>query len=158
MYTLEQLNDLEQIRDLRRKYSHFYDGQDIDGLCSLFTEDAVCRWDERHGGTWEGREEIRKRYVEYFAKYPGYFSVLHAVTNHVVTLTDTCSATGRCFLLDYNFLKTGRPSPLGTVGVYDDVYVKKNGIWKFRQVSLDFLWPERAIMNPVAQTQNINSQ
>lgn len=148
MYTLEQLNDLEQIRDLRRKYSHFYDGQDIDGLCTLFAEGAVCRWDAKHGGSWHGKEAIRHKYLEYFAKYPGYFSVLHAVTNHVVTLKSHREASGRCFLLDYNFLKTERPSPLGTVGVYDDVYVKEDGVWKFQKVSLDFLWPQRAILNP----------
>ena len=147
MYTLEQLNDLEQIRALRTLYSHYYDGQDIDGLCSLFAAEAICCWDERHGGNWRGIEEIREKYLAYFEKYPGYFSVLHAVTNHQISLGTDGMATGRCFLLDYNFLKTERPSPLGTVGVYDDVYIKTENGWKFLRVSLDFLWPERVIMN-----------
>ena len=147
MYTLEQLNDLEQIRALRTLYSHYYDGQDIDGLCSLFVAEAICCWDERHGGSWRGIEEIREKYLAYFEKYPGYFSVLHAVTNHQISLGTDGMATGRCFLLDYNFLKTERPSPLGTVGVYDDVYIKTENGWKFLRVSLDFLWPERVIMN-----------
>jgi len=147
MYTLEQLNDLEQIRELRTAYSHYYDGQDIDGLCSLFAENAVCLWDDKHGGSWKGIEEIRRHYLEYFEKYPGYFSVLHAVTNHQIRLEENKTATGRCFLLDYNFLKKERPSPLGTVGVYDDVYVKTEDGWKFSRISLDFLWPERAIMS-----------
>lgn len=148
MYTLEQLNDLEQIRSLRVLYSHFYDSQDLEGLCSLFTGDAVCRWDSRHGGVWQGMGAIRRNYRDCFGKYPGYLSVLHCVTNHWVELTGESTARGRCFLLDFNFLETGRPNPLGTIGVYDDLYAKTPEGWKFRQVSLDFLWPSRVILNP----------
>lgn len=148
MYTLEQLNDLEEIRNLRRRYSHYYDGQDIESLCTLFAEDAVCQWDEKHGGCWNGIAEIRRNYLAFSEKFPGYFSVLHAVTNHIVELTGEHTARGRCFLLDYNFLKTERPTPLGTVGVYDDIYIKTAEGWKFQRVSLDFLWPERVILNP----------
>lgn len=148
MYTLQQLSDLEQIRTLRTVYSHFYDSQDLDGLCSLFADDAVCQWDERHGGTWRGIREIRQNYQNYFDLYPGCFSVVHSVTNHWIDLTGDTTAHGRCFLLDFNFLKTERVSPLGTVGVYDDFYRKTADGWKFQRVSLDFLWPERAILNP----------
>ena len=150
MYTLQQLNDLEEIRNLRVLYSHYYAAQDIDSLCALFAEDAVCEWDEKHGGSWHGAAQIRAKFLCYFEKYPGYFSVLHAVTNHRVELTGENTARGRCFLLDYNFLKE-RPNPLGTVGVYDDLYIKTIEGWKFQRVSLDFLWPERAIMNHPAE-------
>lgn len=147
MYSLEQLNDLEEIRTLRTLYSHYYDGQELDKLCTLFTSDAVCRWDERHGGTWTGIEEIRKNYLYWAEKFPGRFLTLHAVTNHWVELTGRDTARGRCFLLDYNFLKKERPTPLGTVGVYDDVYVRTPEGWRFQRVSLDFLWPERVLLN-----------
>lgn len=147
MYTLEQLNDLEQIRTLRILYSHCYDAQDIDGLCSLFAPDATCCWDDRHGGCWNGIVEIRENYLTYFEKYPGYFSVLHAITNHQIDLCSDKRATGRCFLMDYNFLKTQRASPLGTVGIYNDVYIRTEWGWKFLRISLDFLWPERSVLN-----------
>lgn len=151
MYTLEQLNDLEQIRRLRCSYSAFYDSQRLRELCGLFTENAVCRWNARHGGTWRGLPEIRRNYLECFRMYPGYYTVLHTVTNHMVELTGADTAKGSCFLLDYNFLKTERPSPLGTVGVYYDHYVKENGVWKFCEISLDFLWPDREIVNRQAE-------
>lgn len=152
MYTLEQLSSIEEIRDLRRRYSHYYDGQDIESLCKLFVENAVCQWDEKHGGCWNGIMEIRRNYLGFFEKFPGYFSVLHAVTNHIVQLTGEDTAWGRCFLLDYNFLKNERPIPLSIVGVYDDIYVKTTDGWKFQQVSLDFLWPEQVILNsPLGQ-------
>lgn len=147
IYTLEQLNDLESIRRLRILYSHYYDSHDLDGLCSLFAKDALCRFGEGHGGDWRGYLEIRKNYAAWFKKYPGYFSVLHAVTNHWVELTGSDSATGRAFLLDYNFHHGQCSAPLGTVGVYDDIYVKAETGWKFQQMSLDFLWPTREILS-----------
>lgn len=148
MDTLDQWVEIEQIRTLRIRYSHCYDSQDIDGLCELFTEDAVCVFDPRHGGNWVGLPQIRKKYLEWFAKYPGYFVVLHAVTNHDVTLLGPNMAKGRAFLLDYNFTKGENSAPLGTIGVYDDRYVKTEHGWKFQKVSLDFLWPERWISEP----------
>lgn len=144
-YTLAQLNDLEQIRDLRRKYSHYYDRQQLDALCDLFSRDAVCQWDENHGGCWKGIPDIRRNYQRYFEKYPGIFSVLHITADHVVELLSSTTAKGSCFLLDYNFLKKERPNPLGTVGVYEDVYVKEGNCWKFQKMRLLFLWPERVI-------------
>ncbi len=147
MYTLEQLNDLECIRRLRVLYSHYYDGQDLDALCSLFTKDALCRFGAGHGGDWNCLPAIRANYAAWFEKFPGSFSVLHAVTNHWVELTGPVSATGRAFLLDYNFHRPQRPTPLGTVGVYDDVYAKTESGWKFQRMSLDFLWPDREILS-----------
>lgn len=147
LYTPEQVADLEDIRTLRVRYSHHYDSQDLDGLCSLFTADAICRFGACHGGEWQGLDEIRKNFSASFQKYPGYFSVLHAVTNHWVELTGPDTAVGRAFLLDYNFLFPQRSTPLGTVGVYHDIYAKTPTGWRFRQIMLDFLWPERELQS-----------
>ena len=149
MYTLEQLNDLEEIRKVRSLYSHFYDANDLENLMDLFTEDAVCEWDEKHGGTWVGKAKIREKYQYFFDLYSGYFKVMHAVTNEWVELTGPCSAEGRCFLLDYNFIDSGKSSPLGTVGIYDDEYKKVDGKWKIYRTRIDFLWPDYEVIGGI---------
>jgi len=147
MYNLQQLSDREEIRDLRIRYSHYYDSQDLEKLCGLFAQDAVCVLDEAHGGNWVGLAAIRENFSYWFSRYPGSFTVVHAVTNHHIEFTGENTARGRCFLLDYNFTYPERATPLGTVGVYDDDYIRTETGWKFQRMSLDLLWPKRMILN-----------
>ncbi|NMA66894.1 MAG: nuclear transport factor 2 family protein [Clostridiaceae bacterium] len=119
--TIEQYIEIEKIKKVRSLYSYYYDSNDLDNLISLFTEDAVCEWDEDHGGTWVGIEEIRKQYKKWFDKFGNqYFIVMHAVTNPWIELTGPDTAKGRWFLLDLNFMVRDR-NPLRTIGIYDDV-------------------------------------
>jgi hypothetical protein len=46
--TIEDIINIEEIKKLRSLYSHYFDAQDLDKLCALFTEDAKCEWDEDH--------------------------------------------------------------------------------------------------------------
>ena len=57
--TLEDLLEIESIKQLRIKYSHFFDGKRIDELADLFTEDAVCEFGQDYGGDWAGKEVIK---------------------------------------------------------------------------------------------------
>lgn len=144
--TIEEIINIEEIKKLRSLYSHYYDANEPEKLCSLFTEDAVCEWDDRHGGMWIGREVIYSNYQTWMKKYPGYFTVMHAVTNPWIEITGPDTAEGRWFMLDYNFKDITTKHPLGTIGVYDDAYKKIDGEWKFYRIRLDFLWPNRTVI------------
>ena len=39
--TLDDLLDIEEIKQVRYLYSHYYDGNRLDDLVDLFTDDAV---------------------------------------------------------------------------------------------------------------------
>ena len=145
MYTVEQLNDIEAIRRLRIDYSYFYDTNDINSLIKLFSSDCICSWDEEHGGKWSGIEEIKNNFIASMKCFPGYFRVMHAITNHRIDLDSSTLAHGESFLLDLNFCFPERPSVIGTVGIYKDTYVKEADTWKFKSINLEFLWPKRSI-------------
>ena len=66
--TIQELLEIEEIKNLRIMYSHYIDGGDVDGLAQLFCEDATCEFGEAYGGDWVGREAIREHYKRYTAK------------------------------------------------------------------------------------------
>lgn len=147
--TVEEVIAREEILQLRSKYSHFYDANQLEELVDLFTEDAVCEWDEAHGGCWIGREEIRRNYSRCFKEFGDReWIVMHAVTNPWIEITSPDTAEGRWFMLDFNFCGLTQ-DPLGCIGVYDDLYKKVDGIWKIHRTRLDFLYPDRKITGGV---------
>ena len=149
--SLQELQDIEAIRELRVKYSHFFDGLKIDELMGLLTEDVVFEFSKRQGGDWVGHETIRKNFRRHMVgKEP--FEMMHATTNHLVELTGPDSARGRCYLIDLN-LADRNPNPILLFGVYDDLYRKEGERWLIHRTRVDFLWPHRRILEPRAEAE-----
>jgi hypothetical protein len=140
--TIEELLEIEEIKNLRIMYSHYFDGGQIDELAGLFTEDAVCEFTADYGGNWEGRETIRANYARFRVEGRP-FSFMHANTNPWIRLLGPTQANGRWYLLDLT-LREGVENPLGLFGIYDDVYRKVDGRWLIARTRIDFLWPNRS--------------
>ncbi len=147
MTTIEDLLDIHEIRNLRILYSAYFDGKEIDKLMALLTPDAVCEFGPEYGGNWIGYETIRKNFQSYLDQEDEPWSVMHAITNHIIELTGPDTAKGRCYLIDLN-LEPGNENPLYLFGVYDDLYKKVDGQWLLHRTRIDFLWPTRHIMDP----------
>lgn len=49
MGAIEDLIDVEAIKNVRIMYAQYFDGQEMDKLADLFTEDAICEFDAAHG-------------------------------------------------------------------------------------------------------------
>jgi hypothetical protein len=146
MTTIEDLLNIHEIKNLRILYSAHFDAQEIDKLMGLLTEDVVCEFGPEYGGNWEGHETIRANFLGYMEQDDLPWRVMHAITNHMVELTGPDTAKGRCYLLDLN-LEQGNKDPLYLFGVYDDLYKKIDGQWLIHRTRIDFLWPDRHIMD-----------
>lgn len=143
---LKTLLNLEAIKKLRIKYAHYLDSNNIDGLVSLFTEDAICQTDRN---PWRGRHEIReglkKAFNDYDTEKYGSYPFLHAITNHWIEIMSEKKAQGRCYLID---LVTQRPkseSTLLLLGLYSDEYQFVDGDWYISKSRLDLVWPEHNV-------------
>ena len=145
--TLEELPEIETIKQLRIKYSHYFDGKQLDGLADLFTEDAVCEFGPDYGGDWVGKAQIRDNFATFAEREGHAFGVLHAVTNPLIELIDATTAHGRWYLHDLRTTE-GAENPLILYGVYDDVYRKVFGKWLIDRTRIDFLWPKRQVGEP----------
>ncbi|MGI9327808.1 MAG: nuclear transport factor 2 family protein [Pseudomonadales bacterium] len=142
--TIDELLDIEQIRNLRMVYGHYYDGQQVDSLVDLFTDDAICEFGPNFGGDWVGKDQIRKNFEQWSLREGVPHEVMHATTNPMVRLIDSSTAHGRAYLLDLR-TKVGVDNPLILFGIYDDIYKKINGEWKIHRSRIDFLWPNREV-------------
>jgi len=144
---VEDLVEIEAIKDVRQRYSHHYDGKQLDALAELFTEDAICEFAAAFGEDWVGREQIRDRFARFLENEGPEFAVLHVVTNPAIRLVDSETAHGRWYLLDLQTTDPAR-NPLLLLGVYDDVYRKVDGEWRIHRMRIDFLWPRREVGDP----------
>ena len=141
--TIDELLEIEAIKQVRYLYSHYYDGNLLDELVDLFADDAVCEFGEPFGGDWVGKEQIRERYHDFlYGSGRAVHSQMHAVTNPWIRLTSTTEANGRWYQLNLNVAE-GAENPLTLFGIYDDVYRKIDDEWKIYRTRIDFLWPRR---------------
>jgi hypothetical protein len=143
MMKIEELLEIEEIKNVRHLYSHYYDGNRLDDLISLFTEDAICEFGEGFGGDWVGKQSIRDNYPRFlYDSGRAIHSQMHAVTNPWIRLISEDEAYGRWYQLNLN-VDEGAENPLTLFGIYDDIYKKEDGDWKIHRTRIDFLWPKR---------------
>lgn len=138
--TLEEILAVEEIKQLRSKYSHYCDGLELEKYLDLLTEDIVLEADQKHGSTVCGKQAVRAL-VEAMMKRQKRYEMFHLVSNPLIELIDDTHGTGKWYLLDYNFKYT--EEPFRVVCVYEDQYEKVNGEWKFSRIHLNFLYPYR---------------
>ena len=147
MDPMQELVEIEAIKNLRIQYSHYFDGQHVEALADLFTEDAICEFGPDYGGDWVGKAQIRENFQQWSLGEGDPYSVLHAVTNPLIRLIDETTAHGRWYLLDLRTTE-GVDNPLILFGIYDDVYRKVDGNWLIHRTRIDFLWPKRHMGEP----------
>lgn len=123
------LGDLEEIRDLARRYAHCVWLGDAEGAARLFTEGGVM---DTGGERLAGRAAIRESYARVFAGA----RFLPFVHDHVVEL-DGDLAAGRCHL-DLRAEQAGQS--LVGAGCYDDRYERVGGRWLFSERRLALRW------------------
>jgi uncharacterized protein (TIGR02246 family) len=124
------LEDTEAIKVLKRRYCAYCDDNyDLEGLASLFTEDAV--WEGGHFGKAEGRDQIRAFFKEAPQKLP--FAV-HMVLNPIIKV-DGDTAQGTWYLLQACTFSDGDRAVWGSAR-YDEDYVRVDGHWMFQHLKL----------------------
>jgi len=130
---VRELLDREAIRDLTSRYVDCVWRRDIEGVVDLFVDDATLVTEEFPPVT--GRAALLEAYKMVFDTQ----ELEPWVHNHVIDV-DGDTATGRCFL-DLRMIRDGKR--LFATGVYDDVYVRVDGAWKFssRTVAMRSFWP-----------------
>jgi uncharacterized protein (TIGR02246 family) len=135
---LQRLLDVEAIQQLKARYFRCMDTKDWDGFGGVFTDDAVMDAD---GYVGRGRDEIVASLREIL---DGVVTTHHGHMPEI-TITGPDAATGVWAMFDYLTFPGEPPSGFRGYGHYHEEYVREDGGWRIRHVTLT-----RLRMDPLA--------
>ena len=132
------LEESEAIKSLKARYAYYCDhGYDADGMASLFVEDS--RWTSNSFGTYEGRVAIHKFQSKISSSI---LWALHFMICPVVDVSDDGeTATGTFYLIEFATMTRPAGEEKDAVvmsAIYTDKFVRDNGEWRFKEVSVEF--------------------
>ena len=123
--------DREAIRQLPARYCHYVRTRNVAAILDLYTPDGVFDMPANmaEGGVRSGREAIEQTFKDHLIRMdPWPFT-----HNHVIDLQSENRARG----FVYTEFRIGSDNMrLGFIGVYEDIYVKADGEWKFQSRTL----------------------
>lgn len=119
--------DLEQIRRLTHDYAWAIDNFRLDDLVALFAEDSV--FDMRPFGASAAAEGIGAVREAFKAMIDSLGGCVHLTMNHLIDVAGD-SATGKVYC--HAFVLNPDGSRAENLCLYEDVYARTGGGWKFR--------------------------
>ncbi|SCW53575.1 SnoaL-like domain-containing protein [Sphingobium faniae] len=150
MYSLNQLNDLAAVKDLKAKYCYYADTRNWEGFASIFTQDAT--FDIRAGMsvnpdlsqdrfTAGGYQEGVDNIIAHVRRDTAYLiKSIHQCHNPDLTFESDDEIYGIWPLEDRLFFEENSPmSPIGYLhafGHYHEKYTRMHGEWRIRSVRL----------------------
>jgi len=133
---IQQLEDIEAIRKLQYAYGYYLAHWQEEEIVDLFSDDAVL---DLPRGIRRGKEAIRKYYdyADHYAtgkpKPPGFLHQLMPLCGIIDIETDGKTAKGRWYGFGlYGLPIEDRIQALIGTGIWENEFVKEDGIWKFK--------------------------
>jgi hypothetical protein len=135
MYTLEQLSDLEQIKQLKSKYCRLGDTKQWEEWAQLFTEDYEADMVGTPRFTKNDPTSVKqvglKNVIGLWSVALKGIQTRHIAVNPEITFTSPTTAKGIWSLHDILYMPTNRFEGWGH---YHEDYVKIQGSWKIKKV------------------------
>jgi len=146
-WRVQRLEDIQAIERLTRAYGYFVDKNLWNQVVPLFADDATVELDER--GVFVGKAGIKRMFLDDFGdgrsglKYGTLFN--HIQAEGIVDVDpDGKHAEGRWHAIIQVAGFHGK-NGFWSDGVYENRYVKENGVWKFERMRF---WPTYYIAFP----------
>jgi hypothetical protein len=123
--------DKVEIQELLARYAWSFDTGDVEGFVDCFAEDAtLCEDVFEEVDRWIGRDQIRSMAERFFA-HPGFPGRQHYASQVLTEGTaDRCRVRAFCFVIEP---RPDQPCLVLFSGYYDDVVVKVDGRWLFKE-------------------------
>ena len=137
--TINELSDIDQIRDLKARYCRFADAKQWQSVAELFTEDAVMRFHNVDGSL--ANEVSVAEFARTIGDRVGAGQPVHHVFSHEIKFTSETTAEGLWAMEDLIFHdRDAHPeAPFALMqgfGHYHDTYLKADGVWRISGSSL----------------------
>jgi hypothetical protein len=139
MEKLQQLYEIEMIKQLKAKYCYYTDGYFTDPsnferlMKEVFMEDT--EFDFGLFGIHKGRKEVERFFKDVVFVRNCFY--LHRVVNPIITILNEKEATGKwSFLVPTIAREDNSAQWIG--GTYDEKYEKRDGQWHIKKIKANF--------------------
>jgi hypothetical protein len=140
MDTVEKLNAIEEIKQLKARYFRCMDMKDWAGLEAVFAPDLVADFRDSTGSRNESLlTHGAEPYVRNLAPILEHITTTHHGHMPEIDIVSDTTATGIWAMEDLLWVQDGAPVPYKTLrgfGHYHETYEKLDGAWKIRTVRL----------------------
>jgi hypothetical protein len=147
------LEDVNEIRKLHYAYGYFIDFCMYDDVVKLFSEDGEALF---LSGIYKGHAGVARLYKTWFQEFftqgregPEHgFLLDHFQMQDIITVSDdrkTAKGRFRALLAGGNhasrtYKPEGLPEQFYEAGIYENDYVRENGVWKIRRLDYIVQW------------------
>lgn len=150
-FTLQQLSDLEEIRQLKSRYFRCIDTGNHAELATCFAEDVEVDY---RGGGYRLRVSGRADMVEFVASsFNSDVVAMHHGHTPEITFVDADTAKGTWYLED-RFINPERGEDTVGSSLYYDTYVRTAQGWKIRHSEYDRVYE---IVSPISPQLDIRN-
>jgi hypothetical protein len=148
-----RLEDVNDIRTLQYAYGYYLDKCMYDDVVDLFAEDGALMF---LNGVYRGKAGVRRLYCDWFRTFftKGQNGPLrgflydHLLLQDIIHVSpDRIEAEGRfrCFMQGGNHetrtdTPAGLPAQFWEGGIYENRYVREDGVWKIKLLNYNMLW------------------
>jgi SnoaL-like domain len=144
-YTLQQLSDLEEIRQLKARYFRCIDTGNHTELATCFTPDVTI---DLRGGGYRLQVSGREDMVEFIASsFNSDIVAMHHGHTPEIAFVDADTAKGTWYLED-RFINPERGEDTIGSSLYHDTYVRTAEGWKVRHSEYDRVFE---LVTPIAE-------
>ena len=164
---LQAAEDIEAVKKLQKAYSYYLEHWQEEELLGLWSHSPDVTFEVNDTGQFKGWEDIKKafHFKDHYPAYgdaekapPEYLHILPSIVGIVDLDPDGKTAKGRWYGYFLGAMpREGQTRPLIGCGIWENEYVKEQGIWKLKKVffneiissPLDEGWVKKpSILNP----------
>jgi hypothetical protein len=147
---LTRLDDIKKIENLQKIYGYYQDYGEWEKIVDLFTDNDASV-EEADRGVYQGKESVRRYFVDLLGggpgrpQRPGRLSIMFQLQGVISFESDGTTAHGRWYGMGMEAkpivsLHEGELRQTWIHGIYENTYVKEDGIWKFKKLHFNLVF------------------
>jgi len=147
---LTRLDDIKKIEDLQRIYGYYQDYGEWQKIVDLFTDNDPSV-EEADRGVYQGKASVKRYFVDLLGggpdrpQRPGWLNIMFQLQGVVTVDPGGATASGRWYGMGMEAkpivsLHEGELRQTWIHGIYENTYVKEDGVWKFKKLHFNLVF------------------
>ena len=146
---LTRLDDIKRIEDLQRAFGYYHDYGEWQKIVDLFTDNDPSV-EEADRGVYQGKASVKRYFVDLLGnggkpQRAGWLDIMLQLQGVITVEQGATTASGRWYGMGMEAKPTaslheGELRQTWIHGIYENTYVKEDGVWKFKKLHFNLVW------------------